>query len=70
MATYQYRCPGCGTFDVIRPIGHALPQEPCDACGDQARRVFTAPMLTPPRCRAVSLGAWAGRWGPGRGRSP
>ncbi|GGK61925.1 FmdB family zinc ribbon protein [Streptomyces flaveus] len=46
MATYQYRCPGCGTFDVIRPIGRALPQEPCDACGDQARRVFTAPMLT------------------------
>ncbi|WP_033319210.1 FmdB family zinc ribbon protein [Streptomyces yerevanensis] len=46
MATYQYRCSGCGTFDVIRPMGSALPEEPCDACGGQARRVFTAPMLT------------------------
>ncbi|MGP4043087.1 zinc ribbon domain-containing protein [Streptomyces sp. 2A115] len=46
MATYQYRCAGCGPFDVIRPIGRALPEEPCETCGDQARRVFTAPMLT------------------------
>jgi putative FmdB family regulatory protein len=46
MATYQYRCAGCGTFDVIRPIGQALTEERCEACGDQARRVFTAPMLT------------------------
>jgi putative FmdB family regulatory protein len=46
MATYRYRCVGCGPFDVIRPIGCALPEEPCEACGDQARRVFTAPMLS------------------------
>jgi putative FmdB family regulatory protein len=45
MATYSYRCAGCGPFDVIRPIGRALPAEPCAMCGDQARRVFTAPML-------------------------
>ncbi|MDG9707176.1 FmdB family zinc ribbon protein [Streptomyces sp. DH10] len=46
MATYQYRCPGCGSFDVARPIGRALPEEPCETCGDPARRVFTAPLLT------------------------
>ncbi|MGY1495224.1 FmdB family zinc ribbon protein [Streptomyces sp. QTS52] len=45
MATYQYRCPGCGTFDVIRPMGRALSEEPCETCGHQAHRVFTAPML-------------------------
>ena len=46
MATYQNRCAGCGPFDVVRPIGQALPREPCDTCGDRAPRVFTAPMLT------------------------
>ncbi|MEW2395879.1 zinc ribbon domain-containing protein [Streptomyces sp. NPDC046862] len=46
MATYEYRCTGCGPFDVIRPIGRALPEEPCELCGVQARRVFSAPMLT------------------------
>jgi putative FmdB family regulatory protein len=45
MATYQYRCPGCGTFDVIRPMGRALPEEPCETCDRQARRLYTAPML-------------------------
>jgi putative FmdB family regulatory protein len=46
MATYPYRCPGgCGSFDVVRPIGEALPEEPCAACGEPSRRVFTAPML-------------------------
>ncbi|MBP8538101.1 FmdB family zinc ribbon protein, partial [Streptomyces sp. MK37H] len=45
MTTYQYRCRDCGTFDVIRPMGRALPEEPCETCGDQARRDFTASML-------------------------
>jgi putative FmdB family regulatory protein len=46
MATYQYRCSGCGSFDVVRPIGSALPEEPCEACSVPARRVFTSPRLT------------------------
>ncbi|MFF0160596.1 FmdB family zinc ribbon protein [Streptomyces sp. NPDC005263] len=46
MATYRYHCADCGPFDVIRPIGRALSEEACEACGDQARRVFTAPMLS------------------------
>ncbi|WP_329347808.1 hypothetical protein OG226_03300 [Streptomyces sp. NBC_01261] len=45
MATYQYRCPGCGPFDVTRPMGRALPEEQCPTCGLHGRRVFTAPML-------------------------
>ncbi|WP_405530744.1 zinc ribbon domain-containing protein [Streptomyces canus] len=45
MATYQYRCAGCGPFDVIRPIGRALAEEPCGSCAGPARRVFTAPLL-------------------------
>ncbi|MGW0425269.1 zinc ribbon domain-containing protein [Streptomyces sp. NPDC003015] len=45
MATYQYRCAGCGPFDVIRPLGRALAEEPCGNCAGPARRVFTAPML-------------------------
>ncbi|WP_030678552.1 FmdB family zinc ribbon protein [Streptomyces cellulosae] len=45
MATYQYRCTGCGTFDVTRPMGAAGAEEPCDTCGDRARRVYSAPML-------------------------
>jgi putative FmdB family regulatory protein len=46
MAMYQYRCAAdCGSFDVIRPMGRALPEEPCETCGTTARRVFTAPRL-------------------------
>jgi putative FmdB family regulatory protein len=45
MARYQYHCPGCGSFEVARPIGQALREEACTACGRESRRVFTAPML-------------------------
>lgn len=45
MATYQYRCADCGPFDVVRPIGRALAEEPCGSCAGPARRVFTAPLL-------------------------
>ena len=45
MATYQYRCADCGPFDVIRPMGRALAEEPCASCSGPARRVFTAPLL-------------------------
>ncbi|MFI0351250.1 FmdB family zinc ribbon protein [Actinomadura sp. 9N407] len=45
MATYQYRCAGCGPFEISRPIGTAEPAEPCADCGDPAARVFTPPLL-------------------------
>jgi putative FmdB family regulatory protein len=46
MATYRYRCDACGPFDLVRPIGRALAEEPCAACGGPSRRVFTPPMLS------------------------
>jgi len=45
MATYQYHCTKCGSFDVTRPIGQAVSEEPCAGCGNRSRRVFTAPLL-------------------------
>jgi|tagenome__1003787_1003787.scaffolds.fasta_scaffold20834043_2 putative FmdB family regulatory protein len=46
MTMYEYRCPGCGPFEVTRPIGHARAEERCELCGTESRRVFTAPMLS------------------------
>lgn len=46
--TYQYRCAGCGPFDLMRPMGEATPQERCAGCGATARRVYTAPSLHRP----------------------
>jgi hypothetical protein len=46
MATYQYRCAQDGGFEVSRPIGMAALQDRCAACGVDAVRVFTSPMLS------------------------
>jgi putative FmdB family regulatory protein len=43
---YRYRCPECGSFDVARAIGEALPEEPCVECGSPATRFFTPPFLS------------------------
>jgi putative FmdB family regulatory protein len=53
MATYEYRCPDCGPFDLVRPIGTAPKDPPCPACSSPSARVFSSPALaqTP---RAVS----------------
>jgi len=45
MATYAYRCPDCGPFEVRLPIGTAEAVAECPACRSSARRVFTAPSL-------------------------
>jgi putative FmdB family regulatory protein len=42
---YRYSCPECGSFDVARAMGEALPEEPCVECGSPATRVFTPPFL-------------------------
>lgn len=52
MATYEYRCDQDGVFDVTRPFGTAPGSATCAACGGEARRVFSAPMLLSPQ-RAV-----------------
>jgi hypothetical protein len=46
MATFSYRCAQDGLIDVVRPVGTALPRTACPTCGNDAVRVFTAPMLS------------------------
>jgi putative FmdB family regulatory protein len=45
MATFPYRCPQDGPFEINRPIGTADRSVPCPQCGGDALRVFTAPLL-------------------------
>ena len=45
VATFQYRCPQDGDFEVIRPVGTATAIVSCARCGRGAVRVFTAPRL-------------------------
>ncbi|MGH8867866.1 MAG: FmdB family zinc ribbon protein [Actinomycetes bacterium] len=45
MATYEYRCAGHGRFTVQHPIGTAPEDEVCAACGADAPRVFSPPLL-------------------------
>jgi putative FmdB family regulatory protein len=46
VAIYEYRCDADGAFELMLPIG-AQPQSiPCPKCGDDARRVFSKPMLS------------------------
>ncbi|MFJ4468423.1 zinc ribbon domain-containing protein [Streptomyces sp. NPDC089424] len=55
MATYEYSCNRCGSFDVKRPIGTASAEEICPRCSGTSRRVFSAPAtaLTPPAVTAL-----------------
>jgi putative FmdB family regulatory protein len=43
--TYAYRCAECGPFELSRPMGTAVAEEPCERCGASARRVFTGALL-------------------------
>jgi putative FmdB family regulatory protein len=45
VAIYEYRCDTDGAFEVTRPLGMQPESEPCPACGGEARRVFSKPML-------------------------
>ncbi|MEU6701291.1 zinc ribbon domain-containing protein [Pseudonocardia sp. NPDC046786] len=45
MATYTYRCATDGPVDVRRPIGTAPATLACPACGAEAVRLITPPML-------------------------
>lgn len=46
MATYEYRCPNCGRFDVHLPIGTAAAAFECPACHRPSHRVFSSPYLS------------------------
>ncbi|NDL59691.1 FmdB family zinc ribbon protein [Phytoactinopolyspora mesophila] len=43
MALYEYRCAGCGIFEVARAMGSAPSSHPCARCGSDARRSFSIP---------------------------
>lgn len=45
MATYEYCCSRCGSFDVKLPIGTAPARQNCPRCSGAARRVYSAPAL-------------------------
>jgi putative FmdB family regulatory protein len=53
MATYEYRCEHDGLFDVILPLGTAPESTQCPACGVEAKRAISAPMV-----RRGSQSAW------------
>jgi putative FmdB family regulatory protein len=53
MATYEYRCEHDGLFDVILPLGTAPESTQCPACGIEAKRAISAPMV-----RRGSQSAW------------
>ncbi|MEU0568199.1 FmdB family zinc ribbon protein [Nonomuraea sp. NPDC005983] len=46
MATYEYRCPECGRFEVHLPIGTATAVHDCPQCHYAAHRVFSPPYLS------------------------
>ena len=45
MAIYEYRCEEHGAFDVSRPLGTAPASVACPACGVDAARVVSMPMV-------------------------
>lgn len=45
VATYEYRCDEDGMFELTRAIGTAPMSITCPACGSEANRVFSKPML-------------------------
>ncbi|MFM9959592.1 MAG: FmdB family zinc ribbon protein [Phycisphaerales bacterium] len=54
MAIYEYRCKQHGVFEITRPLGTAPASAPCSACGSEARRVISLPMVISGRRSAWS----------------
>ncbi|HWF52391.1 MAG TPA: zinc ribbon domain-containing protein [Solirubrobacteraceae bacterium] len=64
MPLYEYRCTGCGPFELHRELALAAADAACPGCGAPAARMFSAPGGRVPR-RQRQL---EGLSGPGRGR--
>jgi hypothetical protein len=45
LATYEYRCPLDGDFELRFPLGEAVPVVRCTTCHGEAGRVWSAPLL-------------------------
>ena len=46
MATFVYRCPADGILEMRWPVGTAPSQVSCPSCAGDARRVYTAPLVS------------------------
>ena len=46
MAIYEYQCDGDGIVEATHPIGTAPASVTCPVCGREARRVYSAPMIS------------------------
>lgn len=46
MPFYDYDCPGCGGFSLLRPLADRNQPARCPACQMPARRAMTAPNLS------------------------
>jgi putative FmdB family regulatory protein len=46
MATYVYRCPDCGPWEVRLPMGSAGTTADCPTCGSAGRRQYMPPLLS------------------------
>jgi putative FmdB family regulatory protein len=58
MPVYAFTCPGCGAFEVMRPMAESAAPTLCPTCGSQARRLFTPPglaRLARPARRALEI---------------
>ncbi|RKN29187.1 FmdB family zinc ribbon protein [Micromonospora musae] len=56
MATYEYRCPRDGDFEVRLPLGEAGAAVDCPGCHERATRVWSAPRLArTPRALGAAL---------------
>jgi putative FmdB family regulatory protein len=56
VAIYEYRCDSDGDFELTLPLGTQPQSADCPACGDTAKRVFSAPMLSlAPRAVAAAI---------------
>jgi len=47
MAAYDYRCESDGVFELTLPLGTAPTAAPCPECGEDAPRIYSAPLTTP-----------------------
>lgn len=43
MPIYEYRCPRCDVYEIIRGMGAAPAEDTCPTCGQAARRKISAP---------------------------
>lgn len=46
MPMYTYRCPECGTFQLMRPLDHRNDPTACPTCGRAGRRTFETARVT------------------------